>query len=329
MAKTVHLSSYTTANDGLDDSPGLQQAVDDLKADGGGTVIFDDGTWDVNSLINFSTYGNYISFRIVGDKGAVIKPHLGASQALFYSGNTNQIEFKDLVVIGDSAVTYDAKAIIYGAYTPQIKISGCVFYGVGASLAIVYAGVGSQINVESSQFNGNATGIAAIYATEGASLSINSSTFLDYQAYRDKLLSKTPWNSGVWIKIEGLPDYTPNSANSPAVVRIEDVQMDEGGWQALMVKDMPYVKISGLRTNVSGTSPGTGMILDNVKRTDIEMSSFGYAANARPAITAINGSVVNVLSMQLGGAVFPFIADKTSTVILAGCIASPCARVGI
>src|SRR5262245_65281309 len=94
-AKTVKLADYATPNDNTDDSTGFQRAIQDLESEGG-TLIVDGGTYILNQTVRFQQVGNYVSYRIVGDKGSVLKMGGYPNNEGFVIGNVNQIEFKDL-----------------------------------------------------------------------------------------------------------------------------------------------------------------------------------------------------------------------------------------
>ncbi len=321
---TLKLSDFTTPDDGLDDSPGFQTAIDQLKLAGGGTILVDTGTWDFSSPLNFTTYGNYVSFRVQGDKGAIIRPHLGAWNVLFYPGNTNQFELDDLIVIGDPAAEYDALFIAGGGYTSQFTVRGCQFYGLSAKDSLIYIGAAMDAVLDGNMFGGNAAGVAAIHAIDYRGLTVRNTEFVDYANFKDMYLSKTPNNSGNWIKAESTgPTVSPN-ASGQRIVRLEDIRFDEGAPQAVVIVNASNVMASGLLINVSGTDAGAGVVLDNVEYGEVKMSRFGYARFARPAVVVKNGSDVFLNGVTVGGAVYYGDMDASSKVVFEKRLCTSC-----
>ncbi len=131
-AKTVNLTDYgAIANDGKNDAPALQLAVDDLKANDGGTIIFPGGTIDLQSYTDLKTSTVIIGYKFKGDKGSVVRINTGAGNGTFIVGNANQIEFDGLTFVGGSPEV-DTAFLLYSNYSSQTIVRNCQFFGLYA-----------------------------------------------------------------------------------------------------------------------------------------------------------------------------------------------------
>lgn len=321
LAGTVQISDYATPNDGIDDSVGFQQAIDDLKADGGGTLMLGTGTWDISSRINVLNYHNGQSIVVKGNKESVIHPHQGQSELLFYVGNFNSFEVKDVIFVGDSMADYDVWSLVYSAYTSKVKIDGCEFYGIKASLGLIYGGVRSETVVVDSIFDGNAADIASIYAENSMGLTVKRSRFIDYGDFRGVYHSKSPSNIGAWIAASEDPADVNGLSNIGLIV--ESCRFDEAAPASIAATGLRNVLITQIVSNVNGAANGKGIHLDNVRFAKITQGQFGYTPFAKPAIYAINGTRVSVEGLTLGGGVTPYFADNSSSVNIAYCSNCP------
>lgn len=317
-AKTVRVSDYATPDDNLDDSAGFQAAVEVLKANKGGTLEIGGGVWNINSQVNFTTYGNNASYILKGDGGSIIKLNLGQYGTAFYVGNANNFVMEDLTITGTGFTTpnFDSGIVLVSSYTVKTVIRNVQFYGIKAGM-IIYSGFTDTL-IENCEFGGNSTSAGNIYgAFDTFGLTVKNSTFTDYASLSGDFYSKTPQGNGSWITVErsdlGTADYRG------AFVRLQDLRLDEGAISAISIKNVPNVVISGLQNNVSGTSAGAGVVLDNVKYSSISDSSFGYTRNARPSLVLKNDTKATVSRLRFGGGVFFAQIDSTSAANTVDC----------
>ena len=273
-AKTVNLSDYATPNDGQNDSPGFQNAIDDLKESAGGTIIVTQGRWDLKGQINI-LYSLTASVKIVGSKGAVIEPHLAPHEILFYMGNLNQFEMRDLIFIGDDTSQPDLGYLLYTSYVDQTKILGCQFYGLRAAESLIYIG-NSDAVIEDTLFHGIASRVANISAVHFRGLTVSSTQFIDYGNYGGGYYSKTPYGNPTWIKLEGSSTLAATALSQRGVI-ISDVRFDEGANYAIDAKNVSFLSVRRVMTNVSGMTDSTGIRMRNVEFATVEQSKFGLA----------------------------------------------------
>jgi hypothetical protein len=305
----VNLADYTTPNDGLDDSPGFQKAIADLPA--GGTIIVGAGTWNLNSPVSFVTYTNSNnSYTIKGQKGAVIKPDLTPWQTLFVSGNQNQINFEDLLVIGDeNPGDDDFDKFLYVAYTSQLRIKGCQFIGLKSRSSLIFV-ANTDAVIRDTLFMGLASGDGVLRTDESKGLSVIDSEFFDYAAYNGAYYSKTPSGNPAWIKVTATKSNT--NAMAQRGLFLNNVRFDEGARHAVIAIGTTYVQANSVMVNVPGIDGSGGVYLSDVKYAEIKASHFGYSQYPRPAVKAFNNTVVSIDAVSLGDKVFYGTRDQSS-----------------
>lgn len=308
-AKTVSLDDYSCLpDDTTDDAPCVQEAADDLPD--GGVVLFPEGRWRIETAINLVQNDNYISFQFRGDKGAVLDLAASDSTTLFYAGNLNQLSFKELIWLGTPEATYDAEYLIYSVYTTQTLIEDNQFFGIRVKEHLIYAG-NSDVVIRGNQFEGNAS-ISNIYGANNLrSLIVENNTFIDYANFKNEFLTKTFHGNEAWILIDRTTDAASN-ASSPYVA-IRNNRFDEGAYYAVKAFNLQSLEITNAMNNVGING---GVYLSNVKRAWITSSAFGYNANPVPAVTALNGTTAILDNVTLGGGVFYYTKDGTSSVII-------------
>jgi hypothetical protein len=320
QARTVRLADYGTPDDNLDDSTGFQQAVNDLAGSGGGTLVIGEGVWNVDNGINLVNPSNNVtSIRISGNKGATLKLALNEERAFLAIGNGIQAELSGLIVIPKNmGNVYDAGYFLTSAYTGQTIIQNCNFLGLYMKYDLISAG-NTDLIIEKSIFGGNAAGGAQVHVKNFGGATIRDSLFLDYYQFQDVFYSKTPLNTGNWVKAEN--DSMPGvNAMSPKAITISNSRFDEGAVVAIWVKNCPYVDITDTHINVAGVSGGSAVRLDNVKYAQIKLSSFGYSVNERPAVTAVNNSTVEVIGLRFGNGVYFANMERTTKMYMEKCL---------
>jgi len=299
----LKLSDYATPNDNLSDSADFQQAVDDLETAGGGTLRVTEGIWDFDAMIDLTTFSNANnSIVIKGEKGAVIKPDLSGSTILFYAGNQNQFSLENLVIVGDgNSSNSDAGYILYSNNVNQTRIIGCQFFGLKVTESVVYFGNTDGV-IRDSLFYGTASIDAVVHAENYRGLTVSDSEFLDYGHLNGTYYSKTPEGNANWIKL----NVTSPIVNATGLRQtlIQNTRFDEGATYAINADGITYLQVTGITDNVANVNGAAGITLNNVKYSEVKMSSFGYATNARPAIQAFNNSTVYVDAVWLGASVF-------------------------
>ncbi len=296
----------------MNDSSGFQNAVDDLP--NGGTILVDGGVWDLQGGINFVT-SNVNSFVIQGDKGAIIRPDMSA--AMFYFGNQNQVDIRDLILVGDGTKAADFDYAFYFSGGAQAKIAGCQFFGVKATYSLIYAS-GTDVVIKDTLFHGPSSSVAVIEAVNSRGMTVTDSEFFDYGNLSGTYYSKTPYGVGHWIKVSDAAFPTPNAIAQRGVI-ISNVRFDEGALSAINLANIKYASISNISVNVAGVDGATGIALNNVRLAQVNMSTFGYTTASRPAMTLINGSRVQGSGITLGGGVAVPTTDSSSVTYLSLC----------
>jgi hypothetical protein len=311
----VNVSIYCTPDDGNDDSACLQDLIDDLPT--GGTIFFDDGTWDLKGMVSFITYtdGNN-SFLLQGGKKAIIKPDYNGM--IFQAGSHNQLVFQDLIFVGDGVSTnHDATYLIYVSGGWQTRITGCQFIGVKTTYSLIYVS-NTDLVVSTSLFHGLSSSIGTIEASNAKGVIVRDSEFIDYANLNGGYYSKTSQGVGAWIKAYA-PSHATAGATANRGVVIENVKFDEGALKTAIFQNLKYVRVDNVAVNVVGVTYGAGMVFDNVRLATVRQSFFGYSGFARPAFVLTNSSKVNVEGITLGASVFQSTVDGTSTIAVSDC----------
>jgi hypothetical protein len=308
-ANIYKLTDYATPGDGLDDSAGFQAAIDDLISHGGGTLLVTEGEWILNRRINLQTFEKIqTSIVIKGTKGAVIFPFLRSKEVLFSAANHNQLSFEDLVVVGNMNIAVDFGGFVEAGYVNQFRMDGCQFYGLRTGKSLIHLGNTDAV-IKNTLFHG-LSGDDVIYADNTRGLTVIDSEFIDYGHFNGHFYSKTPMGIANWIRIENAP--LGAGVFSRRTAKIENVKFDEGANHCINVTNIPFLQVSGISVNVSTVTIASALLLNNVQYAEIKMSQFGYAQYPRPAITALDHTVVYVDSILLGNGVFYGIRDATS-----------------
>lgn len=298
-------------NDGLDDSTAIQSAIDDVVAEGGGTIIFPSGKLNITNILRFVPT-NYIGgeIKLQGNRGSIVEVSTGESGFAFYAGNLNVFTIEDLIVVGKNVPDghpqfYDARYVVFTTYVQQTNIIRSQFYGLGVPSggAVLYFG-NTDAKVIDSQFDGSLGQYpegAVIMAENSRGLTVTRSTFIDYANFHEGYISKTTSFTGSWIKVKG---GVPLGGNGIRRVVVEDCRFDEGSATAVSIENVPWVYLAGNSVNVNGSSPGKGIYLKDVEHAKIEQSWFGYTEEARPALDLTNVKAVEVVSLKFGGGVY-------------------------
>lgn len=317
-AETFNITEFgAVPNDNLDDTPAILEAVEKLKTDGGGTLVFPSGTTDIDGTIPFIAYGNYASYRLTGDGGAYIRLNGGSDTDYFKFGNVNQVEIHGLIFYAPVNQIMNARSVIQSGYTSQTHITNCSFFGIGASDSVIDAH-NTDLIVEKTQFDGSAANKGVIHSTTSRGITVENSSFIDYAAFLDMYLSKTPHvSTPAWINIENTePQF---GANGQRVARIQDCRFDEGALKAIKIQNHKSVDISGISVNVSGVEGGGGVLLDNVEYAEIKFSVFGYPLQQRPAIEIKNRTNLEVTALIFTNSIYFLDKDRNSTFTVKSC----------
>ena len=318
QAKTVNIVEFgAIPDDNLDDTPAVREAIQKLQITGGGTLVFPEGTTDINGELSFQTSGNFQSYLLTGDRGAFIRLNGNQSSDYFIFGNSNQVEIEGLIFYAPQAPRYNANRVIVSNYTGQTQITNCSFFGIGASTAVVDV-YNTDLIVEKTQFEGSAAVNGVIRTNTSGAVMVSNTTFLDFANFLDLYLSKTPTVSTLaWINIENAnPLY---HALGQRATRIRDSRFDEGALNAVRIKNQKAVDISGINVNVSAVEGSTGISLESVEYAEIKFSSFGFPGDPRPAITLSAKSTIEATSLNFSDGVFFIAKDKTSSFSIKAC----------
>ena len=319
QAKTLRLSDYGTPGDSIDDSGSFQTAVNELSTNGGGTLVITEGLWDIQQgilLINPSN--NATSIRISGNKGAVIRLALNQEATFLSIGNGIQAELSGLIVVSKTTgPLYDGGYFLRSANTGQTIIQNCNFFGLLMKYDFIHIS-NTDLVVEKCIFGGNATSGAQIHAVNFSGVTVRDSLFLDYYNFLGAYYSKTPYNIGMWIKAEN--DSMPGiNAMGTKAVTVLNSRFDEGAPMAIYVKNAPFADIADVQVNVSSVGDATAIRLDNVQFAQVKMSQFGFTAYRKPAITATNGTTLEVSGLRFANPVYFAEVDRSTKVFKEKC----------
>lgn len=302
-ARTVRLADYGTPGDNLDDSTGFQRAITDLADNGGGTLIVGEGVWNLDNGINLVNQTGPASIRISGNKGAVLKLALDEESTFLTIGNSVQAELSGLVILPKNmGQSYDGGYFLRSDYTGQTIIQNCNFFGLRMKYDLIRT-TNTDLIIEKTLFGGVAAGGASVHVVNFGGLTVRDTLFLDYYQYGDTYYSKTPYNTGPWIKAEN-DTMLPAAAMGSKAVTISSSRFDEGAQVAIHVRNVPFVDISDIHVNVSGVGGSHAVRLDNVKFSQIRLSEFGYTTASRPAIVAVNNSSFEAVGLRFGNGVY-------------------------
>jgi len=311
-AKTVSITQFgAIANDAKDDSAALQAAFDAIKASGG-TILVADGRYILQHQVNFSVAGAAsVSVALRGEPGSSLEVQLqNQNESAIGVGNLNALTIEDMTFLGKEGDQNNGGWILSQNYVQHCRIVNSQFLGLQMTGGIVDTQKAAVL-IESCLFDGNAMGNAAIWAHDFRALTVRNSQFIDYANYQGRYLSKTPANTGSWIKVENGLAF--NAVGQRRVV-IEDTSFDEGAIRTAVFSNVAFVFIRGTATNLNSTTPGAGFVFDNVGLASVEQASFGYTKARRPAIRALNKSRVLVNGIGLSEGVKHFERDQASVI---------------
>lgn len=317
-AKTVNVADFgSVPNDAVDDTAAVQAAANNLKANGGGTMVFPGGKTIIRDEINFVMYQNTLNFRIVGDKGAELDVNVGNYTPVFRFGNSNQVEFDGITFLGNSQFTcgqadLDGDTVILASYVQQLTIRNSQFFNLAMRDQLLYVGANVDLVIEGTMFGGNAAGVASVFLNEAKGAKFSNTSFIDYANYKTSYLSKTPCNGSPWIKAINT-DMTANG-NGIRALRISDSRFDEGALFAIQVENVPFVDITNINVNVANGSGAAGVKLNQVKYASIKQSAFGLTPYDRQAVRITNSKDLVVEGLKLGGGVQSIEKDAASSV---------------
>lgn len=317
-AKTVSVLDFgAVVDDDVCDTHAIRAAVDDVRTNGGGTIIFPAGVTKLCGQVDFTDFKNYVSYHLTGDKGAEISVSLGSDEVGFEVANINQMNIDHLVFTGanvpdDHPLFIDCRTLFHFSHANSATFKDVQFYGLWCSNSLIDSG-NVDLILDSVNFGGSLGLNATIYAKNIRGLSVKNSSFIDYANYKNKYWSKSSRASYSWISV--VNDVLPVvDALSAQVVRIENCRFDEGSKTAIILKNLPFAVISGINVNVSSMTDGTGIFANNVESLDVEFSQFGLTSLAQSAVTAVNNSNVFIKGIKFGGGVTLGTWDTTSTI---------------
>jgi len=311
VAAVLNLRDYGAVGDGVtNDSPALQQALDDLASLGGGTLHVPAGRYLLGTpvLEQFAPSAEVIiegepsdtPINIPGNGSGLDLPSefivaVGeTNDAIALSGST-ALTIKDVCFIGVQEVASDARTVLALTDINQVTIYHSEFYGLasfvagGAIVSVTHA----DLKIEQTAFLGcgadSGVGTSIVETSSWLGINVTDSKFVDY-GNRPEFYSKTPLAAPYsWIFIGKAAEPEPNWSRREAIIR--NVLLDEGAWQAIAARpDLsgptfpPYeVYLSRLYVNVTNLG-GTGVYIAGARRVFIERSHLGWSHNAGAAI---------------------------------------------
>jgi len=322
-AKTVNLTDFgANINDGQNDAPALQSAINDLLQSGGGTIIFPAGKIELQSAVGTGSTASYVNLRLLGDKGSEVAINADANTIIFNFGNLNQVLFENLIFTGKTsdmagAFYTDADKLIQSNYVSKTVIRDCQFYGLGFNTALVHA-LGTDLLIENSQIEGSRGNVGLVFAENNRGLIIRNSNFIDYANYKDRFLTKTFPVAGPWVKVRQEVQLNGNAMTAYPVT-IDQVRFDEGSCVSVDVDNVAFVKVEGSNFNIYKQAGCMGIKLNRVTYAQITQSSFGFSIIDNPLLRVTNSGNVEAKGITLGNAVKSIEKDQSSNVSVQFC----------
>lgn len=295
---TQSIRDHGAKGDGAhDDGPAFTRALAALAGAGGGTLLVPDGEYTIASPVeqDFLKRASAIVIRGSGSAARIV-PKVGDGATAFRFANIDSIMLDELTLHGTPASRTDAKVCIEFDECTQATIRGTSFYGVSSITpggAVVRARA-SGLRIDRSAFRGctgsTAYGVAVIENDAWRSLVVTDSDFIDWGWLNGTYHSKTHFNlPDAWIRLGNTAPL--DDATDQAVVSLERLRLDEGGWRAIAVTPdrssshkVAHVAISGLRINGNGIDDGRGIEVRHTEHVAIADTWIGYSGYRRDAI---------------------------------------------
>ena len=325
MSTVVNLRDYGALGDGLtDDSPALQQALDDLADSGSGTLKVPAGHYVLRTpvlkqfapgtLLSIEGEPSTTPINVAGNGSGLnlTSEFIVAVGETYDALNLSGLEsllIKDLGFVGVQEVLNDARTVLVLVDIKQASIQHCEFYGLaslvdGGAIVVAYA---TDLKLEQSAFLGCAansglnTSIVQNISWRG--IAISDCKFVDY-GNRPDFWSKTPYQPPYsWISIGNVA--SPEPTGSRREVIIQNVFLDEGSYFGISARPdffssesiPPYdVYLSRLNVNVNNLG-SDGVYIGGARTVFIERSHFGWSHNAGAAIvlSGVDGAVLDLI----------------------------------
>lgn len=307
----VNLRDFGATGDGVtNDSPALQNSLDQLAANGGGTLEIPAGHYLLGTPVSVQ-FDPGITITLAGEPSATAIDVSGngsgldlTSEFIIAAGVENDalslsgldsLLINDVTFIGVNNNSGDARTVLRLNGISQATIRHCEFYGLAtftAGGAIVFAS-STDLTIEQTAFLGCAadSGITTsiVQNINWLGISVSDSKFIDY-GNRPDFFSKTPLQSPYsWVNIGSAANPQPNWPRREAVIR--HVMLDEGGYFAISARPdlagipiQPFdVYLSRLRVNVTNLG-SDGVLIVGARTVFIDQSHFGWSHNALYAI---------------------------------------------
>jgi hypothetical protein len=308
---TVNLQDYGAIGDSsVDAGPALQQALNDLAAAGGGTLVVPAGHYLLATPV-LKQFASGTSLTIQGEFSSTPIDVAGngigldlTSRFIISVGQTNDalalrgldsLLIKDVVFEGIETVLSDARVVLKLSQIKAASVLHCEFYGL-ASLTgdggILLADQ-SDLSLQQTAFLGCSTNsavtVSVVQNTSWLGILIRDCKFIDYGL--SGFYSKTPLAPPYsWINIGNPASLNPSTSRREAIV--DHVMLDEGGFFAISARPElfgaifpPYeVYLSRLYVNVSNLF-SAGTYFYGAQKVFIDRSHFGWSTHAGPAIS--------------------------------------------
>ena len=312
----LNLRDYGALGDGLaNDSPALQQALDDLASAGGGTLHVPAGQYLLGTAV-LKQFAPGSEVTIEGELSSTPIDVAGngtgldlTSQFLVAVGETNQaitlsgsdaLLITDVGFVGVQEVQSDARIVLSLSDIGQLTIRHCEFYGLASLVpgGAIIAAHHTDLRLEQCAFLGCAanSGVttSVVENSSWIGIAVTDCKFIDY-GNRPDFYSKTPLAPPYsWISIGPAAAPEPNWSRREAVVR--NVFLDEGAWIGIAARPDLFgpsfaryeVYLSRLYVNVTNLG-GSGVYISGAQKAFVERSHFGWSHNAGAAIIFSGG----------------------------------------
>lgn len=307
-SSTVQLTTAPTATVastyaaiGFDCSTELQEALDTIASEGGGTLVID-GEFLLTGTVfkNFNLLASSVRVVGYGSSSALFIAVPGVNSAITLANLQGKLVIEGIDFVGTPGEAQDMRFAIDLQACLNVDIRDNGFYGLANTGTVNDSGVilsnGGGLNLSGNLFGGCITGKGGVVLnTAWLHFSSQDNRFIDFGQRGSILHSKTPLVTGsAWINVgEAVPSssYEDSAVTSyaHATVDIRGDIYDEGTKNHIFVsspnKRILGVSIADCRFNVNGWTTGTtGPAILNVSDVKISHCSFGYTHEIRYAI---------------------------------------------
>ncbi|MCA1567232.1 MAG: cadherin-like domain-containing protein [Acidobacteria bacterium] len=272
------LSEFAVPDDGLNDSVGIQNALNALAAGTIHTLVVD-GEYKLTSPVSKSFNLTRNVIRIVG-RGANSIFHIatGTGATGITLTNAQSLSLEGFNLRGTPGVSTDAKIPLLLASNTVTVMNRINFFGLasaeagGAGALKVTGAYLTQRNVNFWGCTGyHPNGVSTMVVDSFQGLNMDTPQFLDHGTLNGVSYSKTGTMGYAWLNLG-----TPAQENE-GIARIINMYADEGAAYAIVASstgNSGQIVIEGLNNNTNPTDEGFGVAIASYKYARVSQSKF-------------------------------------------------------